>query len=185
MKRSLILLALIVIATNAFAQPAATTTPAPVKPQEQLDAMAKLEYMLGRWTGSGWADMNGTKMPVRETVVIEPKVGGAAMMIQNDVYDRPQTAGGDTPSMQMIGVVSYDPKAKAYHLNTWLSNGMGGDHDFSLTPNGFIWTVKRPGETMRYTNTMTPQGDWLEKGERSTDGTTWKQVFEMKLSREL
>lgn len=186
MKRLLLLLTL--VATNLVAQ---TTTPAPSaprppqKPQEQLDAMAKLEYMTGRWIGTGWMDIGGNRMTFNGTETVSPKLDGLALLVEGDFYSG-TAAGSGTPVHQTLAVISYDPKAKAYRFASWLATGGAGERELTVRDRSWSWEIKQPNGQVRYTFTLTPQGEWLEKGERSTDGgTTWKQFFEMKLSKEL
>ena len=181
MKRLLLLLTL--IATNLVAQPApAPSAPRPPqKPQEQLDAMAKLEYMVGRWSGSGWMDIGGNRMTFNGSELVSRKLDGVALLVEGDFYGGPSGA----PVHQTLGVISYDPKAKAYRFSSWLAAGGAGERELVVRDQSWSWEMKQPNAQVRYTFTLTPQGDWLEKGERSTDGTTWKQFFEMKLSKEL
>jgi hypothetical protein len=187
-----LLLVLTLFATTLVAQ--TTTTPAapantprpPQRPQEQLDAMAKLEYMAGRWVGTGWMDIGGTRMPFNGSELVTRKLDGLALLVEGDFYTGGGSLGGGTPVHQTLGVITYDPKAKAYRFSSWLATGTSGERELTLTSNGWSWDIKMPNNHTRYTFTLTPQGEWLEKGERSTDnGATWKQFFEMKLAREL
>lgn len=187
MKRSLILL-LVLAASSALAQtkptPAAPPTPqaqmpARPDPKEQLAAMAKLDYMYGRWVGEGWMDMGSTRATFQGSETVTAKLNGLAMMVEGDFSSR------GIPVHQTLGVISFDPKTKTYRFDYWLANGSTGQRELTVTERGWSWMINMPGNQMRYTFSLTKSGDWLEIGERSTDGTTWKQFFEMKLSKEL
>lgn len=186
MKRLFVLLALFATTLAAQTTPPSAEGPRPrQKPQEQLDAMGKLEYMAGRWTGAGWMEIGGTRLPFTGSETITPKLDGLALVVEGDFYGRPSGSPVDVPVHQTLGVISFDPKTKTYRFNSWLASGGAGERELTVSGRGWSWDMKMPGNNIRYTFTLTPQGDWLEKGERSTDGTNWKQFFEMKLSKEL
>lgn len=190
MKRSLILL-LILAASSALGQtqtqPPQPQTPAPQapppqarpNPQEQIDAMAKLEYMTGRWVGSGWMDMGGTRATFEGSETVTEKLNGLALLVEGDFTSRGVSVH------QTLGVIYFDPKTKAYRFNSWLATGGAGERELTVTDRGWSWSINTPGNQIRYTFSLTRSGDWLEIGERSADGTTWKQFFEMKLSKEM
>lgn len=187
MKRLFLLLTL--VATSLIAQTTTPPAPAgprpPMRPQEQLDAMSKLEYMAGRWTGSGWMEMGGNRLQFTGSETITPKLDGLVLMVEGDFYGGAPGAAPGPPVHQTLGVISYDARAKTYRFSSWLASGTAGERELTVGNKTWSWEIKQPNNQVRYTFTLTPQGEWLEKGERSTDGTTWKQFFEMRLSKEL
>lgn len=186
-----LLLVLTLCAMSAFAQTPAAAPPANAprpmpKPQEQLDAMSKLEYMTGRWSGAGWIEMGGPRMTFHGSETVTPKLDGLALLVEGDFLSGDaKSLGGGTPVHQTLGVITFDPKTKTYRFVSWLATGSAGERELTVRDGGWSWEINAPNNRIRYTFSLTPQGEWLEKGERSTDGTTWKQFFEMKLAKEL
>ena len=65
----------------------------------------------------------------------------------------------------------------------WLATGTSGERELELLPDGWRWETSGPRGTIRYTFKLGPEGEWLEIGERSTDGAEWKKFFEMTLKK--
>jgi hypothetical protein len=158
-------------ALGAFAQ-------GPPKPEAQIAAMKKLDYMAGVWEGEGWIEM-GSRMTFRGTETVQRKLNGLALLVEG-AFVSPQ----NVPVHTTLAVISYDPKTNKYDFDTWLGTGSSGEHELVLLDNGWQWEIHPPmGGVIRYTMTLTEAGEWLEIGERSKDGTEWKKFFEMKLKK--
>lgn len=160
---------LVLTAVSLAAQP---------RPDAQIAAMKKLDYMAGTWRGEGWIDFGGGKMTFTGSETIQRKLDGVALLVEGAFVD---SAG--KPSHTTLAVMSYDPAAKKYKFSTWLATGTSGVHELLLNDNGWQWEIATPYGTMRYVMTLTEAGEWLETGARSTDGKEWKQFFEMRLKK--
>ena len=147
--------------------------------EAQRKAMAKLDYMIGDWRGSGWMDRGG-----RQTFAggerVQRKLDGLALLVEGDF------AASTDPGRSVhktLGVIYFDPATKTYRFDTWLAMGSRGQHELELLDDGWRWHIKTPMGTMRYTMRRGTNGEWLEIGERSSDDTRWTQFFEMSLQK--
>ena len=169
MRMKLTVLMLAMAAFSMSAQP---------KPDAQIEAMKKLDYMAGDWQGDGWIDMGGSRITFKGGEKVQRKLNGVALLVEGSFFSE-----SGMPVHTTLAVISYDPKGKKYDFNTWLAQGTTGDHELKLTDNGLYWELHPPGAgTIRFTMTL-QDGQWVEIGERSTDGTNWKKFFEMKLKK--
>jgi hypothetical protein len=167
------------------ARPPASPPGAPAPPTEQLEAMAKLRYLVGEWRGAGWIEMQpGRRLEFRGGERVQEKLGGLALLVEGRFTATPPGATQEVPVHTTLAVISYDPRAKKYLFDTWLATGTSGDHELVLTESGWHWEIRHPGGVVRYTFHRGPQGEWIEIGERSADGTTWSKFFEMTLRKE-
>jgi hypothetical protein len=164
---------------SAFAQE--TRPPGPPRPVAQIEAMAKLAHMAGEWNGEGWMDMGARRATFRGGERVQSKLDGSVMLVEGSFFS---TIGErEVPVHTTLGVIWFDPASKKYRFNTWLATGTAGQHELELLESGWRWQLETPrGGTMRYTTKLT-EDEWLEIGERSTDGSTWTQFFEMKLKK--
>ncbi len=173
MRRSLLLVALL-FASFAYAQQPDFGGKA------QKEAMAKLDFLLGEWTGTGWASFNGRKSPFKGTETIQSKLGGVLFTLQGDHFV--EVEGKKIPVHEAFGTLRYDEKKKLYFMRAHLASGMA--HEFEFTPRtlGYQWTQMSPqwGETV-YTAEFT-KDTWLEYGEVTRDGKK-ERVYEMTMKR--
>jgi hypothetical protein len=154
--------------------------PGPPKPEAQVNAMARLQQMAGTWTGEGWMDFGERRSTFRGSEVVQSKLGGTALLVEGNFFAK--IGDADVPVHTTLGVISYDPQTQKYRFTSWLATGTSGERELVVTDNGWTWETKTPRGVMRYT-TRFADGQWLETGERSADGTAWKQFFEMTLRK--
>jgi hypothetical protein len=158
--------------------------PAAPPPTAQLEAMAKLRYMVGEWRGSGWFEMQpGQRLEFRGGERVQEKLDGLALLVEGRFTGRPPGATEEVPVHTTLAVISYEPRARKYEFHTWLATGVSGEYELTLTDDGWRWDIRYPGGTIRYTMRLGPDGEWIEVGERSTDGATWAKFFEMTLRK--
>ncbi|MBX3119104.1 MAG: DUF1579 family protein [Fimbriimonadaceae bacterium] len=70
--------------------------------------VSKLDFMLGKWTGSYTSYMEGMEMSMKGTIVTKKAVGGR--YVQSDhTY-----SGKGMPEMSGMHMASYDPETKEY-----------------------------------------------------------------------
>ena len=152
------------------------------------DAMRKLDFLIGEWKGEGWVRMGpGQPEHVIQAEVVRAKAGGNALVIEGlGKRKLPDGTAGEVVH-DALGVVSYDSAAKRYRFETWLADEKPRvEMRFDVpSPNKVVWGFDTPqGATIRYTITLTDEGDWLEVGEYSPDGKAWSQFFEMTLEKQ-
>lgn len=174
--RKTILVVLLLSAAGVLAQ-------GPPRPEAQIEAMKKLEYLAGTWEGEGWMEM-GSRVPFRGSEIVQSKLDGTALLVEGAFFARPAGAPAEIPVHTTLGVISYDAKAKSYRFASWLANGGSGERELTVGENTWSWELVPPmGGKVRYTFTLTEEGEWFEIGERSKDGAEWKKFFEMRLKK--
>jgi hypothetical protein len=151
----------------------------------ELEAMKKLDYMVGRWEGESWLmGPGGQPFTSRGSETVQWKLSGKILLVEG-LFKSTAPDGQEFTSHETLAVISYDARKGAYNFRTYVARGGAGDHELELIgERGWRWTMSGPGgSTVRFTTRVTEDGKWIEVGERSTDGETWQKFFEMTLIR--
>lgn len=178
MPRSLVapLIACLLV-TGVDAARAQAPDPAPVQA-----AMARLDFMVGRWRGEAWQQRGSERIQTRMLEVVERRLGGTVLLVEGR-GTVPVPGAEDRVVHHALGIISFDPRTGAYTLRSHLATGQSGDFTVTLVDGGVSWTREVPGGRIRNTARFTPS-EWHEVGEFSRDGTTWTRVMELRLRRE-
>lgn len=152
------------------------------EPDAQRAAMKRLDSMAGNWQGEGWMLFGDRRAEFKGGERVARKLDGLALLVEGAFTARPPGSDRDIPVHTTLGVISYDPDAKAYRFHTWLATGGSGVRELHVTEQGWQWDITSPQGTIRYVTTLT-EGEWHEVGDRSRDGKTWQRFFEMRLKR--
>ena len=155
----------------------------PPKPEAQIAAIAKLDYLVGDWQGTGSMQFGERKVTFRGGERVQRKLDGTALLVEGSFYSKPEGSDTEIPVHTTLGVISYDPATQKYRFTTWLATGASGERELELLPDGWRWQAESPRGRMRYTMTRGPNGEWVEIGERSSDGVAWQPFFEMTLAK--
>jgi hypothetical protein len=142
--------------------------------------MATITPLIGLWKGPGWRNLPTGRVDFAQTVIVEPRVGGLAMSIQGQSV----RADGTPPGPGSFAVVHWDETAQRYAFRSFVGGAMTDADAVWLDPDTFQWIARVPGALLRFT--VQVKGDqWLEKGERSTDGgASWSPTNEVTLTRQ-
>lgn len=161
--------------------PSALTAQAP-NPAATRAAIARLDFMVGRWTGDAWQLRGNERVATTMVEVVQPQLDGAVLLVEGRGMAKDST-GAERVVHHALGVISFDVTTGAYTLRSYLTTGQSGD--FALTPmeNGVQWSRAVPGGQVRNTARFTAQ-EWHEIGEFSRDGTTWQTVMEIRLRKQ-
>lgn len=168
------LLLLVMLTCSISAQ---QTSPASLATRR--DEMKKLDYMVGQWKGTGWMERQGGRETFAGTETVQSKLGGLGLLIEGNFKNKEGAVIHET-----LAILSYDEKTKIYNFRTYLANGSVGDHVLTLTQGGWSWGIKYPQGEVRFTFKLTDKGDWLEIGEFSMDGKSWRQFLELNLKKQ-
>jgi hypothetical protein len=145
-------------------------------------AIARLDFMVGRWHGPAWQQRGSERVQTQMLEIVERKLGGAVLLVEGR-GTIPVAGADDRVVHHALGVISFDPGNGHYTLRSYLATGQSGDFTLALIDNGVQWTREVPGGRVRNTARFT-KDEWHEVGEFSRDGTTWTQVMELRLRRE-
>jgi hypothetical protein len=170
MRFALPVLALWLLPALAQAQPA---SPIPA----QAEAMQALSWMDGRFQGPAWSATPSGRHDIIQTERVGPMLDGSLKVIEGKSFE----PDGRPSNFNAFGVISYDPRTKAYTLHSY-AQGRAGDFPLEVTPQGYAWKIAAGPVTIRYTATR--QGDgWREIGEMVRPDGSVTQIFEMNLHR--
>jgi hypothetical protein len=154
---------------------------APDAPLAQA-GIARLEFMIGRWRGEAWQLRGNERVQTQMVETVDRKLGGAVLLVEGRGTIAIPGAE-DRVVHHALGVISFDPGSARYTLRSYLATGQSGEFVLTLVDGGVSWTREVPGGSVRNTARFT-SNEWHEIGEFSADGTTWRQIMELRLRRE-
>jgi hypothetical protein len=150
-------------------------------------AMSAVDVLVGEWSGSGWMEfMPGERSEFRGTERVERRMGGRIVVVEGSFTAWFGPELGEQPVHEAYGIFAHDPASGALTFHTWTAQGVtGARHAVEPAEGAVIWGYEDPAfGTVRFTITVTPDGQWHETGVVSRDGgATWHQFFEMTLQR--
>ncbi len=157
----------------------------PPKDQAQPDPGERLGFMVGDWQGEGWMiGPDGQRLPFRGGETVQRKIQNKALLVEGVFRAKVGPEQVERVVHETLGVISYDRKMQQYRFRTYLARGGSGDTELKLTgERAWEWSPDGGGGPMVRYRTSFADGDWYEVGERSKDGKTWEQFFEMRLKK--
>jgi hypothetical protein len=175
---------LAVLVACSLAQPVEAQPPG-ASAGAQIEAMAKLDWLAGTWTGEAWVEMQpGQRQTSQVVETVERKLGGLILLVQGVGTEPKADGSGRDIVHDALGVIAYDPGAAAYRFRAWrMPGGYYTDSPAVVGSQNLEWSMETPQGKIRYRIKLDEEKRWFETGEFSRDGTTWKKFFEMKLDR--
>ena len=166
-----------ILAAIFFIQGPPADGPSPV----ELAAMKKLDFLAGKWKGTGETVLSPTeKHKFAGGEEIKTKLHGKALLVEGLFKDETGKVAHET-----LAIITYDAEHKIYRFNTYLFNRPGGEYELHVEEKGFWWEMVNPGgPTIRFTMKITEKGDWNEVGELRMEGRPAFKFFEMNLTKE-
>jgi len=153
-----------------------------LQPSTQIrDAMQKVQFFEGRWSGEGWIQMGPQRQEFTVSEIGFFKANGSVLILEGLGRD---AVDSTVITHQALGVISYDQEAGKYLMRAYRGDGNYVDADFAVKDDGSIlWGFTHPmAGQIRYTIRL-EDGQWVETGEMSRDGQKWRPFLEMRLSR--
>ena len=142
--------------------------------------MNGLNFMVGRWPGSGWnLAPDGTRENFDQTETVTKKVTGTIITVDGEGRD---PADPHRIVDSALAVINFDDTSNQYRWEAF-SQGFVTEVAPVVGDNTFQWSLVETGVTIRYSLTFT-RSTWHEIGEVTVDGgQTWHQNFQMDLRR--
>lgn len=169
---------LLVAAFTVLASPVLAQAPAPSA--ETKEAMAKLSFLVGRWSGDATFQMGPQASELTQTETVESRLDGLVLVVEGVGTGK---ADGKVHH-HAVATISWDATAKNYRVVAIRADGNSVVTTGSILEDGaFQWGFAMGNMTVRYTIRHAEGDEWHETGEVSMDGTTWRKMIDMRLKR--
>jgi hypothetical protein len=162
-----------VIACTAFAQPqrANVTT--------QREAMKKLGFLVGTWTGEATTVRPNQTIKVKQTEQVSYKLDGIVLLIEGT--GRNPDSG--EVMFRALATGSYDDAAGVYHFRAY-NDGSYLDTELKVPANGFEWGYKAGLAQIAFVMRLNDAGDWVETGDATVGTTPTQRFFDMTVRKQ-
>lgn len=162
------------LSTAVAAQPGEPTA-------ETREAMARLSFLVGSWKGEAWTQMGPQRTDIIQTESVAAHLDGLVIVIDGEGRLK---SNPDTIAHLAFATITYDAEKKGYRVQAVRKDGKSVDAAGRIAEDGaFQWGFDVEGRSVRFTISLTEEGEWLEIGDYSLNGTEWKQYLEMRLKR--
>ena len=145
----------------------------------QREAMKKLEFLAGNWSGDATI-VRGAGEPLKavQTEHVEYKLDGLVMLIEGASRD----ANGQVV-FRALATVAYDDASSTYHFRAY-NDGRYLDTPIIVVANGFEWGYTSGPVKVRNTMRIDEKGEWAETTETTFGSNPPRKSVEMTLRRE-
>jgi hypothetical protein len=146
----------------------------------QREAMKKLAFLVGRWSGDASVSTGpGAPIAVRQTEEVQFKLNGLILQVEGTGRN---PASGEVIFMA-LATISYDPAARVYRFRAF-NDGRALDTELKVNANGFEWGYTTGPAVVHYVMKLNEKGEWVETGEVTVGSNPPRKTFEMTVRRE-
>ena len=146
----------------------------------QRDAMKKLAFLAGKWSGDATVRRGQNEtVKVKQTEEVQFKLGGLVLLIEGTGRN-PDT--GDV-MFNALATIAYDEAAKVYHFRAY-NDGRYLDTELKVPENGFEWGFKAGPADVRFVMRLNDKGEWVETGDVKFGDNPPQRTFEMTLRKQ-
>src|SRR5581483_5655328 len=137
--------------------PAAAQPPSQSSVKTQRDAMSKLSFLVGQWSGPVTITRGqGEPLHLTQTEDVEYKLDGLVLLI-----DGKSTSADGKVLFSALATVAYDDSSHSYRFRAY-NNGHYLDTELSVLPTGFSWSFTAGPAHIVNTMHLTGKGEWDE-----------------------
>jgi hypothetical protein len=160
-------------ATGAIAQPQRADVAA------QREAMKRLGFLVGTWTGDAFTRQPGQTIKVRQTEQVAYRLDGLLLLIEGTGRNP------DSGEIQFraLATIAYDDAAKVYRFRAY-NDGNYMDTELKVPANGFAWGYKAGPAQIAFVMKLDDKGDWVETGEVTMPNGPAQRIFDMTVSKQ-
>ena len=145
----------------------------------QREAMKKLEYLVGKWSGPASVVRGpGEPLKVTQSEDIQMKLDGLVMLVEGTGRD----AGGKIV-FHAMATIAYDDTTSTYRFRAY-NEGRYLDAELKVTATGFEWGYTAGPVKVSNTMKLTGQGEWYETTEFTYGATPPRRSVEVTLKRQ-
>lgn len=158
--------------------PLAAQGPNPDSVSAQREAMHKLAFLVGRWSGSVTIVRRpGEPLHLTQTEDVESKLDGLVLLVEGKSTNADGKVG-----FNALATIAYDDAAHAYRFRAY-NDGHYLDTDLSVVPDGFSWGFDAGPAHIVNTMHLSAQGEWNEVTNVTVGSHPAQRSVEMLLQR--
>ena len=145
----------------------------------QGEAMKKLAFLVGTWTGDATTARSNQKIKVKQTEEVSYKLDGLVLLIEGTGRN-PES--GEV-MFRALATVSYDDAAGVYHFRAY-NDGSYLDTELKVPDRGFEWGYKAGPAQIAFVMKLNDAGDWVETGDATVGNTPAQRFFDMTVGKQ-
>jgi hypothetical protein len=144
--------------------------------QQQQEALQKLNFLIGRWTGDATlTPASGPAIKLAQTNIVQYKSNGTILEISGNGI----APDGSAPRSTLV-TITYDDDSFTYHITT-NTNGHAITADLALVSHGYAWAYIEGDTKTTTTVLLTENADWSETIQVTAPNTAPRTTFQMLL----
>lgn len=145
----------------------------------QREAMQKLAFLAGRWSGEASVlEGSGDPIKIRQTEDVQYKLNGLVMVLEGTGR---KLESGEVV-FDALATISYDETTKTYRFRAY-SRGRYLDTELRVNENGFEWGFQGGPAMVRNIMRLTDKGEWFETTEVTVGANPPRRTLEMTVRR--
>jgi hypothetical protein len=145
----------------------------------QRQAMHKLAFLAGRWSGSVTVFRGpGEPLHLTQHEDVEFKLDGLVLLIQGK-----STGADGKTQFEALATVAYDDASESYRIRAY-HDGHYVDVPLAVLADGFSWGFTSGSAKIENTMHLTAKGEWQETREVTVGDRPAQHSVEMLLTRE-
>jgi hypothetical protein len=156
--------------------PAAPQQPASDSADVQREAMHKLGFLAGRWSGPVTIMRGpGETLHFTQSEDVQYKLGGVVLLVEGK-----STSADGKAQFGALATIAFDDATRTFRIRAY-NNGHYVDTELSVLADGFSWSF--PAGPVRIVNSMhlTAKGEWQEVTEATVGNALPQRSVEMLL----
>jgi hypothetical protein len=153
---------------------------------EAREAIARVGVLLeGEWQGHGTVTLPGERpSKLACTLTVVSRADETVLLIDARYSLTPTDQPHEAPAQNEIAILSFDPAAHEYRFDVFFADGRHETGSAQLDGATLRIVNPIPGVGFRrITIDLSSPGVYLERGERSPDGSSWKTYLDLVLKR--
>ena len=148
---------LLVVCMVACSFPLAAQGPNPYSANKQREAMQKLGFLIGRWSGSvAIFHGPGETLHLNQTEQVESKLDGLVLLVEGK-----STNADGKVEFNALATIAYDDVSDTYRFRAY-RGGQYLDTVLSVLPGGFSWSFDAGPAHIVNTMHLSARGEWNE-----------------------
>ncbi len=145
----------------------------------QREAMQKLAFLTGRWSGSvNIVGGPGAPLHLTQSEDVQYKLSGLVLLIEGKSTDADGKA-----QFQALATIAFDDASHTYRFRAY-NGGHYVDTELTVLADGFSWEMTAGPARIINTMHLTSKGDWQEATEVILGGSPPRRSVDMLLQRQ-